>query len=153
MLANILLISILRKDKKKKTVFLTTIFSLGIADLLVSLVLAYSGLYFLCQELKIFAESQEFFVIFLANLIFCQTSSFFHVLFISTERFMAVFYPLRFRRVFTRKKCIAVLAVIWIASLPTSLRTRQTEILLQTSYFCVSHLPTLLLFSYMHSAN
>lgn len=119
--ANGLLISIIHKNKNRKTVFQITIFSLGIADFLVSLILAYSGIYFICEDMKLFPHSQLFLRVFLGNLIFCQTSSFFHVLFIAAERLLAVFYPLRFRHVFTKKMCITVLAILWAASFPVTL--------------------------------
>ena len=119
-LANGLLISILHKYKSKKTVFQITIFSLGVADFLVSLVMIYSGIYFICEDLEIFPNSQQFLLVLHGNLIFCQISSFLHVLFIAVERLLAVFYPLRFRHVFTKKICITVLAIIWAASFPLS---------------------------------
>ena len=118
MAANAMLFSVIRKDKRKKSLFQITIFSLGVADFLVSLILVYSGIYFTCQEMKIFEVSQQFLEIFLANLTFCQTSSFLHVLLITIERLVAVFYPLKFRHVFTRKVCVTALIFVWTAPLP-----------------------------------
>ena len=118
MVANAMLFSIIRKDKRKKSLFQITIFSLGVADFLVSLILAYSAIYFIFQEMKVFVVSQQFLQIFLANLTFCQTSSFFHVLLITTERLVAVFYPLKFRNIFTKKACVIALIVAWTAPLP-----------------------------------
>ena len=119
-LANTLQMVFLRKEKGKKTSFQITIFSLSIADFSVSLILVYSGLYFIAEEMNLFTKSQEFLRIFLANLTFCQQSSFFHILFIAVERLMAVFYPLRFQFIFTRKVCIVSLLIIWALSFALS---------------------------------
>ena len=118
--ANSLLFFYILREKRKLTVFLLTVFSLSIADFSVSLLLTYSGVYLLLEEIEFFAKSDLFLRIFLQSLAFCQLASYFHVLFISAERLFAVFQPLRFQRYFTRAKCRAVLVIIWVGSLAMS---------------------------------
>ena len=47
---------------------------------------------------------------------FCAFSSLFHVVVIAKQRFFAIFSPLRFRQIYTRKRSIIVLVLVWIAS-------------------------------------
>ena len=116
---NIVQIILICRQKKKKSAFLLTILSLGIADGLSALaVVIYEIYWFLAVHRTIFSilPSMISLWIFLGTLIFSQTVSFSHLIFIALERFVAVFYPIRLADVFSRRRCILGLAVIWFLS-------------------------------------
>ena len=56
--------------------------------------------------------------------VLCCTSSIISFSIISTERFVAVKYPLRYPRIMARKRCLAVLCLVWTYSIAFSLASR-----------------------------
>ena len=56
--------------------------------------------------------------------VLCCTSSIISFTIISTERFVAVKYPLRYPRIMARKRCLAVLCLVWGYSIAFSLASR-----------------------------
>ena len=49
--------------------------------------------------------------------VLCCTSSIMSLTAISTERFVAVKYPLRFQKIMARKRCLAALSLVWVYSI------------------------------------
>ena len=96
--------------KKTKLAFDKTLLSLAFADLLSSLfwgVFLLNGYYHL-------------FMITMIGSFFSITSSLLHAVFIATERFFAVFFPIKFRIYFTWKYCAVCLLIVWLISLSLS---------------------------------
>ena len=56
--------------------------------------------------------------------VLCCTSSIISLTSISTERFVAVKYPLRYRTILSRKRCLAVLCFVWVYSVACSFAFR-----------------------------
>ena len=113
---NIVQIILICKQKKEKSAFVLTILSLSCADGLAALaVLIYETYWFLAAH-RIIPPSMQFLWIFLGIVIFSQTASFCHLMFIALERFVAVFYPMRLASVFSRNHCTFGLVIIWVSS-------------------------------------
>ena len=113
---NIVQITLICRQKKKKSAFLLTILSLSFADGFCALAVLIYEIYWFLAVHGIILQSILFSWIFLGIVIFSQTVSFGHLTFIALERFVAVFYPMRLADVFSRKSCILGLAAIWFLS-------------------------------------
>ena len=120
MLLNALQINLLRKEKKK-TGFMLTIFSLSVADFLQSLVFINIGGYYLLVHGNVLSKSTVITNSIVRSILFYMTSSLLHVVLISVERFLAVYFPLRFQRLFTTRICKILLIFIWLLSIVITL--------------------------------
>ena len=114
------------RRKKTKLAFDLTILSLNLADFIVSICITMISI---IDYLLLTSDSTTFHpsvVIFQFGLQFSIDSSIWHSVFIAIQRFLATFFPTKFRIYFTRKHCIAGLIVVWILSI------------LQTALLCIA---------------
>ena len=116
LILNIVQITLICRQKKKKSAFVLTILSLSFADGLSALAVLIYEIYWFLAVHRIILPSMLFLWVFLGTVIFSQTASFSHLIFIALERFVAVFYPMRLAGVFSRKHCISGLVIIWVSS-------------------------------------
>ena len=105
------------RRKKIKLAFDLTILSLNVADLIVSICITMLNIYF---YLILTSGNNTWYpsVSALAmgfNL--SLWSSIWHSVFIAIQRFLATFFPMKFRIYYTRKHCIAGLIIVWISSI------------------------------------
>ena len=144
------------KIKKYKSVFGVTLLSLCIADILGALSFA------VCGTLRLIEHSRRETILILPNskfekswkvghaaLFFALFSSFVHVLIIAIQRFSAVFFPLKFKVLFTFKGCVSVLVFAWLLCLSLSvLAFRSVVMLFLASYWITLTVNCLLILAY-----
>ncbi len=106
-LANTALIGIILR-KRNKNAFEVTLASLGVADLLTSIMIICFG------TSKI--GGKPLFLFLWAGGYTTQVLSFLHLLFIALQRLCAVFFPLKFKVLFTVNRCVKSLGIFWILS-------------------------------------
>ena len=119
--ANIAQSVLLYRKRKNKSLFDLSLSSLCVADIIVSLAFIAFGLAQILilskpltlDSLKIYRLVSALFLNVINYSIFC---SLFHVVFIALQRFMVVFFPLKFKVMATKMRCIIFLAVVWVAS-------------------------------------
>ena len=100
--------------RKKKTVFDYSILCLSLADGMFSLIMAAAISISISNHAVLVEEILR--AILLGVDIYSINTVFLLTVFIPIQRFIAVLFPLKCRRILTKKKCIAVLISIWITS-------------------------------------
>ena len=114
--ANVIVLVILRKKGNRRTVFDLTIASLFTTDLLaascyLSFVVLHLSVFYLGRRQPFFSR----FSIYLAGFFFVL--SLLHVLFITVQRLYAIFYPLKCRQVMTKTRVKYLIILLWTISL------------------------------------
>ena len=97
------------KKKKQKHVFEYTLVSLCLADIMFSTLNLLQASYKLLQ--LDFSEFPYWFVLY-----FSLTSSFLHIFFIAIQRLLAIWFPMKFQRMFSKMRCMIVFLVLWAVS-------------------------------------
>ena len=121
------------RRKKIKLAFDLTILSLNVADFIVSICITIIRMY---MYLVLTSGNTTWYpstFVLQTGLSFSINSSIWHSVFIAIQRFLAVFFPTRFRIYFTRKHCIAGLIVVWMLSILQS----ALPYIGMTIYFCL----------------
>lgn len=90
------------------------IFSLAVSDLLVGLSVPYHMCFYLIES---FGKSKRTCIIRFVLITFACASSIYNLFFISTDRYIAIVYPLRYNRYITRKVSIVLTSIGWLLSL------------------------------------
>ena len=99
--------------RKKKTVFEYSILCLSLADGIFSLAMATFGLILIIPQLEAIFS---WLMIISGVQLYTVIAVFLLSIFMAIQRFIAVLFPLKCRRILTKKRCIAVLISIWITS-------------------------------------
>ena len=111
-LLNLLEILLLLRSKKYKQPFLLNVLSLGFADLLI---------YFICLVYHILRFIEVYNKTISLAYVYCvcvsTLASQFHLVSIAVQRLIAVKYPLQCPRYLTQRRCVMVVAFIWLLSL------------------------------------
>ena len=110
--------SILRK-KTVKTPFKITLFTLALADLMISVAQCFSHIIGFLVEKGRIPSSPEMDISFTtveSTIHGAFISSFLQILFISVQRLIATFWPLKCRRILTKVRCYFTLIIIWLIS-------------------------------------
>ena len=109
----------LYQKRKESTVFNKTLASLSITNTISDICFLVSGCiliyYFVSNQISI--ESIQVFIVLQYINRYATCISFLHVVFITVQRFAAITFPFRFKRVFTTKVVYIILILIWIAGL------------------------------------
>ena len=126
MILNLAQFIMLYGSRAKRTLFEINLLSLCVADFLSSLCFVGFGGFGIYDLKKFIVEGQSYFdnlktgwfeasspVLFRTTIML----SFTHIIFIASQRFFSSFFPFRFRIIFTKKKCISGVALLWIISL------------------------------------
>lgn len=121
LIANIAQSVLLYRKRKNKSLFDLSLSSLCVADITVSLGFIAFGLAnvlilskpLTVESVKTYRIVSVFFSGVINYSLFC---SLFHVLFIALQRFMVVFFPLKFKVMATKTRCIILLVVVWVVS-------------------------------------
>ena len=153
-IANVLVfITVLRKPQLR-TVYNTSVLCLLAADLCVILLAQTSNIVYLVNKFIYGDYSCSLFFIYNLLMWLCHGLSFFTLLFISIERYFAVFYPFWYKESVTKTRisCVVVTSwIIWSAvvlilnfvqSIPHAIRT-----IVVTCFFLPSILSTLVIYS------
>ncbi len=112
-----------RNERKKKTVFSISLFSLNTADVLASISFVCRGI---ALFMKVYMEDNSFsfpdvWRALNSAVAFSLISSFAHVVFIALQRAIAVTFPLRVKQIITRSRCYVILIIIWVISISSAL--------------------------------
>ena len=118
LLLNICLLVMIFRERKNISPFHQTLFSLTFANFVSDVCFAVLGtVYTYHLKTKIWTFRS---VLLLGNMHLANryliSVSFFHIIFIAIQRFVAVQFPFRFRRMFTTKLVLASIIFIWIIS-------------------------------------
>ena len=105
------------RRKKTKLAFDLTILSLNVVDIIVSICITILSIYNYHVLTSVNATWHPITIILDIGLSFSVDSSIWHSVFIATQRFLATFFPMKFRIYCTKKHCIAGLIVVWILSI------------------------------------
>ena len=114
---NVIQLFLIIHGKKITLAFDLTILSLNIADVLVAIASTLKSIYIYFTLTDVSTLERTVSTAIEIGIDFCIFSSFFHALFIAMQRFFAVFFPIKFRISFTKRRCIAGLVAIWIFSI------------------------------------
>ncbi len=117
--ANLIQLVLICRDKNQKSsVFGLALISLNIADLLSAFFLCSDGIFshLLLREIVDFKLLASHKSLLAAALAFSLTSSFTHVVFIAVQRVVAVVYPLKVKKIFTKSRCHFILVLLWVIS-------------------------------------
>ncbi len=107
--------------KKKRTTFDFVVLSLSISDLLISMTFLSQYVFMLFPEKWLaFAFGKSFMFVTMPS-VFSVFASFFHAIFIAVQRICAVAFPLRVKRLLSRRRCIIVILCIWTISVGISI--------------------------------
>ena len=144
------------KIKKYKSVFGLTLLSLCNADIIGALSFAVCGTLRLIEysgrETILIVPNSKFEKSWKAGhaaLFFAVFSSFLHVLIIAVQRLFAVFFPLKFKVLFTYKGCATLLIFAWLLCLSLSiLAFRSVMTLFLVSYWTTLTVNCLLILAY-----
>ena len=111
-------IILLLRKKRRRSNYQNIVLSLAFADLLVVLFYSISFVYktFLAKEDQT-VQMETFSMISYESLWFSVTSSLFHVVVISFDRFLSVRSPSQHRLWLTRRKSSIILTITWVLSL------------------------------------
>ena len=121
LIANIAQSVLLYRKRKNKSLFDLSLSSLCAADIIVSLAFIAFGLaHILILSKPLTSESVKVYkivsVIFSGAINYSLFCSLFHVVFIALQRLMVVFFPLKFKVMATKARCIISLAAVWVFS-------------------------------------
>ncbi|CAH3022698.1 unnamed protein product [Porites evermanni] len=118
-LLNIVTIHVLRKTPSLPKTLKTLLFSLTISDLLVGLLVEPLHIVLLVKEMHQDTSSKVYTTMLTAFLImvnFLSSASFFSVVAISADRFLAIYLHLRYQELVTSKRVFIGTISIWIFS-------------------------------------
>ena len=137
LLLNSIQFIIIVSRKKTKLAFDLTILSLNVADFIVSICITMLSIYdYLVLTSDTTWHPSAF--IFRIGLPFSIYSSIWHSVFIAIQRFLATFFPTKFRIYYTKKHCVAGLIVVWVSSiLQTALPYIDTTIYIYVPVFLI----------------
>ena len=126
------------RRKKIKHAFDLTILSLNVADFIVSICVTIIRIYLYLVLTSGNTTWYPSTFILQIGLSFSINSSMWHSVFIALQRFLATFFPNKFRIYFTKKHCIAGLIVVWMLSiLQTALLYIDTTISIHIPVFLI----------------
>ena len=114
-IANAALLIMLFRARKSESLFNKTLASLAVANLISDVCFAVSGTLFTYQTLAKIWEFENMLILVrlqFANRAFIAVSLS-HIVFIAVQRFVAVYFPFRFKRIFTTKLTWMILVLIW----------------------------------------
>lgn len=119
LIANSVVIVLLYKRGRKRSVFDITVGSLVFADLLtaVGFLATTTMFYIIMNAAHVNESSLRLVFIFLEMSIFCFIVSLLHILLITIERLYALFCPLKYRQNTTKTKAKVPIVFIWMISL------------------------------------
>eukprot|EP00112_Aurelia_sp_Birch-Aquarium-sp1_P001414 Seg1150.3 transcript_id=Seg1150.3/GoldUCD/mRNA.D3Y31 product="Melanocortin receptor 5" protein_id=Seg1150.3/GoldUCD/D3Y31 len=102
------------RTRKTRKPFQITLVSLSVADLLIAITLLTSGVDNLLISFNLAHFKGWFYLVQLSFYGFSLLSSMLHVSFIALQRLLVVLYPLRIKQILTGRRCLIVIAVIWV---------------------------------------
>ena len=116
---NIVVIGSILSKKTVKTPFTITLFTLSLADLMISVCQCFSHITGLLIEKGKIPDSPEMDISLTtvdSTIRGAFISSYLQILFISVQRLIATVWPLKCRRILTKFRCYFTLVIIWLIS-------------------------------------
>ncbi|KAJ8940268.1 hypothetical protein NQ314_010762 [Rhamnusium bicolor] len=114
LLGNVLTISAILLSKKLSSLISNHfVFSLAVSDLLVSLSIPYHMLFYIRTNL---GDTETNCLLRFVLIAFACGSSICNILFIATDRYVAIVYPLHYNRFMTKKTALILITIGWLIS-------------------------------------
>ena len=113
-LGNILTISAILLSKKLSSLISNYfVFSLAVSDLLVGLSIPYHMLFYIRTHL---GDTESTCLLRFVLIAFACASSICNILFIATDRYVAIVYPLHYNRFMTKRAALILITIGWLTS-------------------------------------
>lgn len=114
LIANILVFVAVLRKLELRTVHNTSILFLAATDLLVALIAQSSFIVYQGSKLQEHAFSCEALATYTSTVFICAGLSILTLIFITLERYFAIFYPFKYQHLVTTERTIFLIVVVWI---------------------------------------
>jgi len=130
LVGNVVVLRLLYKRGNRRTVFDVTVVSLVFADLCTAI--GFLGSTISCivilKTKGVSRSIDHLFEVFFTLTVFCFIASILHIILITVERLCALFSPLKYRQIVTKKGITLPILIIWMTSLSGSFANALIEV-------------------------